>query len=95
MLYIIALSFVLFIKNYDYFQCSKSCDSGTQKRTVKCLEPNIKEKQMKESQNCRYAERQVAYRNCNTQVCTEKETNVDPRVDLLQNDVAGKFKIIF
>lgn len=45
---------------------------------------------MKESQNCRYAERQVAYRKCNTQVCTEKERSVDPRVDLLQNDVAGK-----
>lgn len=45
---------------------------------------------MKESHNCRYAERQVAYRKCNTQVCTEKDSGTEPRVDLLQNDVAGK-----
>jgi len=53
----------------EWTECSKACDGGTQKRVVKCFEPNLSETQMKESQNCRYAERPNAYTTCNTHAC--------------------------
>lgn len=53
----------------DWSECSKKCGGGTQRRTVKCVEPNISEGTMKESQSCRYAERESIYRVCNEQKC--------------------------
>lgn len=82
-----------------HFQCTKNCGSGTQRRTVKCLEPNLDDLQMKDSYNCKYIERLPAFRSCNVQGCeggvapititttTTKEPLADPKVDLVQNDI--------
>lgn len=56
----------------DWSECSRKCDGGTQRRVVKCLEPNEQEGQTKESNNCLYAEREVAYRTCNEEKCRGK-----------------------
>jgi hypothetical protein len=76
----------------DWTACTKTCGGGTQKRTVKCFEPNSREKQLKESQTCKYAERPVGYRNCNTHSCSDEQPKApenysEPRVDLIQNDI--------
>lgn len=56
-------------------QCTKSCGSGTQRRTVKCFEPDVKEALLKESQSCRYSERPQGFRSCNTHECSEEDTS--------------------
>lgn len=83
----------------EWTECNKLCDGGTQKRTIRCFEPSISDKQLKESLNCRYSERPVGYRNCNTHECSQKNNNqltsttattIDPRVDLIQNDIESE-----
>lgn len=69
----------------------------------------MKEKILKESDKCRYVERQQAFRSCNTHEC-EKETatqttervttttkkHVEPRVQFIQNDaITCKLQSIF
>lgn len=73
----------------EWTDCTKTCNEGTQRRVVKCLEPNIKDKHMKESSSCLYSERPIAFRTCNTHKCHEQPTTerYDPQVDLIQNDV--------
>lgn len=71
----------------EWSECTKPCNEGTQRRIVKCLEPNIKEKQMKESEICSYNERPPAFRACNVHRCSESPTTTDPKVDLIQNDI--------
>ncbi|XP_050319289.1 thrombospondin type-1 domain-containing protein 4 isoform X2 [Bactrocera neohumeralis] len=66
----------------EWTECSKSCDGGTQRRSVKCLEYDEREAVMRESAKCRYSLREPIYRSCNTQRCDE------PHLELLQNDVA-------
>ncbi|XP_023159435.1 thrombospondin type-1 domain-containing protein 4 isoform X2 [Ceratitis capitata] len=66
----------------EWSECTKSCDGGTQRRSVKCLEYDAHEATMRESAKCRYSLREPIYRSCNTQKCDE------PQLELLQNDVA-------
>ncbi|XP_055923558.1 thrombospondin type-1 domain-containing protein 4 isoform X2 [Eupeodes corollae] len=66
----------------EWSECTKSCDGGTQRRSVKCLEVNETENTLTESIKCRYSKREPIYRSCNTFACSE------PRVDLIQNDIA-------
>ncbi|KAM8717604.1 hypothetical protein ACLKA7_004322 [Drosophila subpalustris] len=68
----------------EWSECTKSCDGGTQRRSVKCLEYDEKLNALRESNKCRYALREPIYRNCNTQKC-EDLTN-----ELLQNDEAAE-----
>lgn len=70
-------------------ECTKTCDGGTQRRQVKCLEINEKENILSESTKCRYAKREPIYRACNTFACSE------PRVDLIQNDIAPTCTDVF
>lgn len=81
-------------------QCTKTCDGGNQRRVVKCLEFNQRDKIMQESASCRYADRPMAYRVCNEEPCPSTTTSsttvaaiaasmepyVEPRVDMIQND---------
>lgn len=53
----------------DWSECSKKCGGGTQRRVVKCVEPIENDGIMKESQNCRFAEREAIYRTCNEEKC--------------------------
>lgn len=76
----------------EWTACTKSCNEGTQRRVVKCLEPNLIDKRMRESDNCLYTDRPVAFRTCNPQKCDEggdkpQVDTYDPKVDLIQNDV--------
>ncbi|XP_051858406.1 thrombospondin type-1 domain-containing protein 4 isoform X1 [Drosophila albomicans] len=66
----------------EWSECTRSCDGGTQRRSVKCLEYDEKLNALRESTKCRYALREHIYRNCNTQKC-EDLTN-----ELIQNDEA-------
>jgi len=74
----------------EWTDCNKKCGGGTQRRTVKCVEPNEVEELYKESVNCKYSEREIAYRSCNEEKCSEAATTTepyfDPRVDMIQND---------
>jgi thrombospondin type-1 domain-containing protein 4 len=63
-------SFFFSKTTFSSIQCNKACGGGTQRRTAKCLEPNIENNEMKEAAKCRYAEREIAYRNCNSHSCT-------------------------
>ncbi|XP_030240028.1 thrombospondin type-1 domain-containing protein 4 isoform X1 [Drosophila navojoa] len=67
----------------EWSECTKSCDGGTQRRTIKCLEYDDKQNALRESARCRYALREPIYRNCNTQKCEDLNT------ELLQNDEAS------
>lgn len=55
--------------NLYFFQCTKTCDGGTQRRSVKCLEYNEQENALKDSNKCRYSIREPIYRSCNTHKC--------------------------
>ncbi|XP_054741573.1 thrombospondin type-1 domain-containing protein 4 isoform X1 [Anastrepha obliqua] len=66
----------------EWSECTKTCDGGTQRRSVKCLEYDEREGAMRESAKCRYSLREPIYRSCNTHNCDE------PQLELLQNDVA-------
>lgn len=76
-------------------QCTKKCAGGTQKRVVKCLEPNLDTRQMKETDNCKYSERPPGFRQCNTHSCettdlsnsSQASSKEDPKVNLIQNDI--------
>ncbi|XP_055643965.1 A disintegrin and metalloproteinase with thrombospondin motifs 7 [Toxorhynchites rutilus septentrionalis] len=81
----------------EWSECTKTCGSGNQRRVVKCLEFNLRDKIMQESASCRYADRPIAYRTCNEDSCPpsttpstttgpSQEPYVDPRVDIIQND---------
>lgn len=56
----------------EWSDCSKKCGGGTQRRIVKCLQPNLTEGQMKESNNCKYSDRELAYKACNEHDCRGK-----------------------
>lgn len=56
----------------EWTECNKKCGGGTQRRTVKCVEPHEQDGQMKESSNCRYSERDMSYRACNEEKCPGK-----------------------
>lgn len=60
-----------------HFQCSRSCGSGTQRRLVKCFEPDVKDALLKESDKCRYSERPQAFRSCNTNECDSDSSDSD------------------
>lgn len=81
----------------EWTDCTKECNEGTQRRVVKCLEPNTKEKHMKESKSCLYTERPVAFRTCNGHKCHEQATTerYDPQVDLIQNDIVPGKRLRF
>ncbi|XP_059620456.1 thrombospondin type-1 domain-containing protein 4 isoform X3 [Phlebotomus argentipes] len=79
----------------EWTECTKACGEGSQKRVVKCFEPNIHLKLMKESQNCLYSEKPVAFRRCNGHQCDGTATTEqysEPRVDLVQNDIVQECK---
>ncbi|XP_067620211.1 thrombospondin type-1 domain-containing protein 4 isoform X2 [Eurosta solidaginis] len=67
----------------EWTECTKPCDGGTQRRSVKCLEYSEREGAMVDSMKCRYSLREPIYRSCNTHKCEE------PQLELLQNDVAS------
>uniref|UniRef100_A0A7G3AZL0 Putative thrombospondin type-1 domain-containing protein 4 n=1 Tax=Lutzomyia longipalpis TaxID=7200 RepID=A0A7G3AZL0_LUTLO len=75
----------------EWTECTKPCGEGSQKRVVKCFEPNIREKLMQESGDCLYSEKPIAFRRCNSHQCdgtaTTEQYLADPRVDLVQNDI--------
>lgn len=74
----------------NYLQCSRACGTGLQKRTVKCLSYEPNEGEMKESDNCKHKRRKRAAQACNVHSCeTTTEPTPDPRVDLIQNDIAA------
>uniref|UniRef100_A0A1I8PD91 PLAC domain-containing protein n=1 Tax=Stomoxys calcitrans TaxID=35570 RepID=A0A1I8PD91_STOCA len=66
----------------EWSECTKTCDGGTQRRSVKCLEYNELENILKESNKCRYSIREPIYRSCNTHKCD------DLRYEQVQNDDA-------
>lgn len=76
----------------EWTECTKSCNEGTQRRVVKCLEPNIKDKHMMESKSCLFADRPTAFRACNTHSCHE---TTERHVDLIQNDVTPGNHLLF
>uniref|UniRef100_A0A182IQK8 Uncharacterized protein n=1 Tax=Anopheles atroparvus TaxID=41427 RepID=A0A182IQK8_ANOAO len=53
----------------EWTECTKPCGSGNQRRVVKCLEFNLRDKMLQESVGCRYADRPMSYRVCNEEVC--------------------------
>jgi len=55
--------------NFNFLQCTKPCGGGTQRRSVKCLEYDIKMNALRESTQCRYTTREPIYRTCNTEKC--------------------------
>uniref|UniRef100_A0A1B0G2D5 PLAC domain-containing protein n=1 Tax=Glossina morsitans morsitans TaxID=37546 RepID=A0A1B0G2D5_GLOMM len=66
----------------EWTDCTKSCDGGTQKRSVKCLEYDERENILRDSLKCRYSLREPIYRSCNTHTCD------DAHLSLLQNDIS-------
>ncbi|EDX04551.1 thrombospondin type-1 domain-containing protein 4 isoform X1 [Drosophila simulans] len=63
----------------DWSECTKPCGGGTQRRSVRCLEYDIKMNALRESTHCRYTNREPIYRNCNVQACAEvPKTEVTP-----------------
>lgn len=76
-------------------QCTRSCGSGTQRRTIKCLSFEQSDGEMKESDNCKHKKRKRASQTCNVHSCdATTEQTPDPRVDLIQNDIAPGKAII-
>lgn len=59
----------------EWSECNKPCGGGTQKRTIKCLAPNVTEKNLEESLNCKYSERPIGYRKCNSHNCSQNNSN--------------------
>ncbi|XP_044316123.1 thrombospondin type-1 domain-containing protein 4 [Drosophila rhopaloa] len=55
----------------EWSECSKSCGGGNQRRSVKCLEYDMKLNVLRESSQCRYTTREPIYRGCNAQNCEE------------------------
>lgn len=51
-------------------KCSKPCGRGFQKRIIKCLEVDKIGKVLRESKNCKYSERPVVFRYCNSEDCS-------------------------
>ncbi|XP_033236343.1 thrombospondin type-1 domain-containing protein 4 isoform X2 [Drosophila pseudoobscura] len=59
----------------EWSQCTKSCDGGTQRRSVRCLEYNATLNSLQDSTRCRYAAREPIFRSCNTNDCDEHHQN--------------------
>lgn len=79
-----------------YSQCSRPCGTGSQKRTIKCLSYEPNDGEMKESDSCRHKKRKRASQACNMHSCDiTTEPTPDPRVDLIQNDIAPGKILIF
>ncbi|ALC39280.1 CG6232, partial [Drosophila busckii] len=55
----------------EWSECTKSCDGGTQRRSVKCLEYDERLNALRESNKCRYAIRESIYRPCNANKCAD------------------------
>ncbi|XP_053673801.1 thrombospondin type-1 domain-containing protein 4 [Anopheles nili] len=53
----------------EWTECTKLCGGGNQRRVVKCLEFNLRDKLLQESGGCRYADRPISYRVCNEESC--------------------------
>lgn len=53
----------------EWSECTKPCGGGNQRRVVKCLEFNLRDKLLQESGGCRYADRPTSYRVCNEESC--------------------------
>ncbi|KFB40988.1 AGAP010003-PA-like protein [Anopheles sinensis] len=53
----------------EWTECTKPCGSGNQRRVLKCLEFNLRDKMLQESVGCRYADRPTSYRVCNEEPC--------------------------
>ncbi|XP_017042914.1 thrombospondin type-1 domain-containing protein 4 isoform X2 [Drosophila ficusphila] len=60
----------------DWSECTKPCGGGTQRRSVKCLEYDVKFNSLRESTKCRYTTRDTIYRSCNVQKCDD-----EPKID--------------
>ncbi|GAB0094710.1 thrombospondin type-1 domain-containing protein 4 [Sergentomyia squamirostris] len=78
----------------EWTDCTKACGEGSQKRTVRCFAPNLREKSLQESHECLYSEKPVAFKRCNSHPCdgsstatTTEQYSQQPRVDLVQNDI--------
>ncbi|EAA13911.4 AGAP010003-PA [Anopheles gambiae str. PEST] len=63
----------------EWSECTKPCGGGNQRRVVKCLEFNLRDKLLQESGGCRYADRPTSYRVCNEESCPA-------RSDMMSND---------
>ncbi|KAH8410574.1 hypothetical protein KR009_003813 [Drosophila setifemur] len=66
-------------------ECTKSCGGGTQRRSVKCLDYDLKLNALRESTACRYAARDPIYRSCNTQSCEDMEKTESACTDRFAN----------
>ncbi|XP_055923562.1 thrombospondin type-1 domain-containing protein 4-like [Eupeodes corollae] len=58
----------------EWFECSRPCGEGTQRRYAKCLDYDWHENVLIESNSCNYMEREPVYGICNTQKCEEIES---------------------
>ncbi|KAH8281807.1 hypothetical protein KR054_003092, partial [Drosophila jambulina] len=61
----------------EWSECTKPCGGGTQRRSVKCLEYDVKLNALRESTQCRYASRDPIYRNCNAEKCEEEVKKIE------------------
>ncbi|XP_041451857.1 thrombospondin type-1 domain-containing protein 4 isoform X2 [Drosophila obscura] len=59
----------------EWSQCTKSCDGGTQRRNLRCLEYDGTQNNLRDSTKCRYAARETIFRSCNTHDCNEHHQN--------------------
>ncbi|XP_053663428.1 thrombospondin type-1 domain-containing protein 4 [Anopheles marshallii] len=53
----------------EWTECTKPCGGGNQRRVIKCLEFNLRDKLLQESGGCRYSDRPISYRVCNEESC--------------------------
>ncbi|XP_055851602.1 thrombospondin type-1 domain-containing protein 4-like [Episyrphus balteatus] len=67
----------------EWFECSRPCGEGTQRRYAKCLDYDWQENVLQESNSCKYMEREPVYGTCNTQKCEE----IESLVSSVQNDL--------
>ncbi|BFF94988.1 thrombospondin type-1 domain-containing protein 4 [Drosophila madeirensis] len=59
----------------EWSKCTKSCNGGTQRRSVRCLDYDATQNSLRDSTKCRYAAREPIFRSCNAQDCDEHHQN--------------------